>query len=141
VADQSNLKIEELASQRDPRWKPKPYPISPSQDGVLSDRSSALNLDKMQELLAEKERVKLEIERIEGNKSLTRQDKVLAVKSVRSLSKTIEGLIGREKEKISDRFESQVMSHFSNINVARQNHQDTSIASGSSNDLKKSQII
>jgi hypothetical protein len=72
----------------------------------LSGRSSALNLDKIQELMSEKERVKYEIERIYNNKSLTRQDKALAVKSVRSLSKTIEGLIGREKEKLSDHFDS-----------------------------------
>jgi hypothetical protein len=60
-ADQSNLKLEELASQREVRWKPKPYPFAqPQQENQadFSGRSSALNLDKMQELLSEKERVK-----------------------------------------------------------------------------------
>lgn len=40
------------------------------------------------------------------NKNLTFVDKYDAVKSVRSLSRTIEGLIGREKEKLSGYFES-----------------------------------
>jgi hypothetical protein len=65
----------------------------------------------MQDLMTEKERVRVEIEKIELNKSLTRQDRYLASKSVRGLSRTIEGLIDREKEKISEKFESQFMSN------------------------------
>lgn len=56
--------------------------------------------------MTEKERVRIEIEKIEMNKSLTRKDRQLAIKSVRGLSRTIEGLIDREKEKISEKFES-----------------------------------
>jgi hypothetical protein len=43
-----------------------------------------------------------EEKKIIENKNLTFLDKYDAVKSVRSLSRTIEGLIGREKEKISE---------------------------------------
>ena len=53
-------------------------------------------LIKEQYIAAEEEK------KIRENKNLTFVDKFDAVKSVRSLSKTIEGLIGREKEKISE---------------------------------------
>ena len=53
-------------------------------------------LIKEQYIAAEEEK------KIKLNKNLTFVDKFDAVKSVRSLSKTIEGLIGREKEKISE---------------------------------------
>lgn len=39
------------------------------------------------------------------NKNLTFVDKYDAVKSVRSLSRTIEGLIVKEKEKLSDYYQ------------------------------------
>ena len=39
---------------------------------------------------------------------LTVADKHGAMKSARSLSRTIEGLIGKEKERISEYYESQV---------------------------------
>ena len=56
--------------------------------------------------MGEKERAKQEIERIEGNKSLTRIDKAKAIKQVKNLTKTIDGLIDREKDKISEHYES-----------------------------------
>ena len=60
--------------------------------------------------MGEKERAKHEIERIEQNKSLTRADKTRAIKQVEGLSRTIEGLIGREKDRISEHYESQLTS-------------------------------
>ena len=51
--------------------------------------------------MSEKERAKQEIERIEQNKSLTRADKARAVKQVQGLTRTIDGLIDREKDMIS----------------------------------------
>ena len=56
--------------------------------------------------MGEKERAWAEIQKINANRDLTPTDKHLAMKSVRSLSKTIDGLIGREKERISDNYES-----------------------------------
>jgi len=60
--------------------------------------------------MSEKERAFAEIERIEGNKSLTRVDKTRAIKQVQWLTKTIDGLIDREKDKISEHYESQLAS-------------------------------
>ena len=50
------------------------------------------------------EKVKLDEEerKIKGSKHLTFVDKCDAVKSVRSVSRTIEGLIDKEKEKLSE---------------------------------------
>jgi len=48
--------------------------------------------------------------KISQNKSLSKTDKASALKSVRSLSKTIEDLINREKLKLSDMMESKVAS-------------------------------
>ena len=60
--------------------------------------------------MGEKERARQEIERIEGNKSLTRADKNRAIKQVKGLTRTIDGLIDREKDKISEHYESQLAS-------------------------------
>jgi hypothetical protein len=60
--------------------------------------------------MTEKERANLEIEKIQRNKSLTATDKMKAIRSVKSLTRTIDDLIYREKDKISDHFESQLMS-------------------------------
>jgi hypothetical protein len=60
--------------------------------------------------MSEKERANLEIEKIKRNKSLTPFDKQKAIRSVKSLTRTIDDLIFREKDKISDHFESQLLS-------------------------------
>jgi len=62
-----NLKIEELAGHK------KAAPRASRWNETVSSRSSVL--DKMQDLMTEKERVRVEIEKIELNKSLTRQDR------------------------------------------------------------------
>lgn len=64
---EQNLKIEELAGHK------KPAPRASRWNETVSSRSSVL--DKMQDLMTEKERVRVEIEKIELNKSLTRQDR------------------------------------------------------------------
>ena len=56
--------------------------------------------------MSEKERANQEIDKIEKNKSLTVTDKQKAINSVKSLTRTIDGLIDREKEKISEHYES-----------------------------------
>lgn len=68
----------------------------------------------MQSLLTEKERVKADLHRINQNKSLTRKDRNLAVKSINNLGKTIDDLIGKEKTRLNDNFESQLMSKLNN---------------------------
>lgn len=60
--------------------------------------------------MSEKERANQEIEKIKRNKSLTATDKQKAIRSVVSLTRTIDDLIFREKDKISDHFESQLLS-------------------------------
>ena len=60
--------------------------------------------------MSEKERAHQEIEKIKRNKSLTATDKQKAIRSVASLTRTIDDLIYREKDKISDHFESQLLS-------------------------------
>lgn len=59
-------------------------------------------VDTIEGLIKEQFIVAEEEKKIRENKNLTFVDKFDAVKSVRSLSKTIEGLIGREKDKISE---------------------------------------
>lgn len=46
-----------------------------------------------------------EEKKIKENKNLTFVDKCDAVKSVRSLSRTIEGLIGKEKDKLTEYYQ------------------------------------
>ena len=74
--------------------------IKPAEEGFHS----------LQGLMGEKERARQEIQRIEGNKSLTRADKNRAIKQVKGLTRTIDGLIDREKDKISEHYESQLAS-------------------------------
>ena len=62
--------------------------------------------DSLQGLMGEKARADQEIERISRNKSLTVTDRNKAIASVKSLTRTIEGLIDREKDKISEHYES-----------------------------------
>ena len=56
--------------------------------------------------MSEKERANLEIEKINRNKSLTPLDRQKAIRSVKSLTRTIDDLIFWEKDKISDHYES-----------------------------------
>lgn len=65
--------------------------------------------------MSEKERANIEIEKIKRNKSLTPMDKQKAIRSVKSLTRTIDDLIYREKDRISDHFESQLMSRMQQL--------------------------
>ena len=76
------------------------------------------NLDKsecesyyasMQELMSEKERLNQETDKIRNNKFLKMVDRNNAIKSVRSLSKTIDDLISMEKEKIDGHYNSKLV--------------------------------
>ena len=66
--------------------------------------------EQLQGLMSEKERANQELDKIEKNKSLTRVAKQKAINSVKSLTRTINGLIDREKDKISEHYESQLVS-------------------------------
>ena len=59
-------------------------------------------MESIKGLIKEQFRAEEEEKKIKNNKNLTFVDKFDAVKSVRSLSKTIEGLIGKEKDKLSE---------------------------------------
>ena len=58
--------------------------------------------------MSEKERLNQEQEKIRQNKFLKMVDRSNAIKSVRSLSRTIEDLIAKEKEKISEHYQSKL---------------------------------
>jgi hypothetical protein len=58
--------------------------------------------------MAEKVKMEIEEHKIAKNKNLTFVDKVDAMKSARSLSRTIEGLIDREKGKLSEYYDSHM---------------------------------
>ena len=75
--------------------------------------------------MGEKEKTIAEIERIEGNKSLTRVDKTRAIKQVKGLSRTIDGLIDREKDKISEHYESQLASQIRMSTLQQPQQQST----------------
>ena len=62
--------------------------------------------ESLQGLMGEKERAQQEIEKIKRNASLTATDREKAMRSVKSLTRTIDSLIGREKDKISEHYES-----------------------------------
>jgi hypothetical protein len=62
----------------------------------------------MQGLVTEKERLQVEQKKIRENKFLKMVDRTNAIKSVRSLSRTIDDLINKEKEKISDHYQSKL---------------------------------
>jgi hypothetical protein len=59
-------------------------------------------IESLKGLLEEKVKMDQEEKKIIGSKHLTFVDKCDAVKSVRSVSRTIEGLIDKEKEKLSE---------------------------------------
>ena len=50
-------------------------------------------------------------------------DRNKAIASVKSLTRTIDGLIDREKDKISEHYESQLMSQIKVSNLAKNDHQ------------------
>ena len=85
----------------------------------LADKSETdSNFDNMQGLMTEKERLNQEQDKIKKNKFLKMVDRNNAIKSVRSLSRTIDDLINKEKEKISDHYNSKILekSRISNFN-------------------------
>lgn len=59
--------------------------------------------------MTEKERLKQETDKIKNNKFLKMVDRNNAIKSVRSLSKTIDDLISKEKGKIEDHYNSKLL--------------------------------
>lgn len=66
--------------------------------------------DSMHSLIEEKEKLNVEQQKIRENKFLKMVDRTNAIKSVRSLSRTIDDLISKEKEKISEHYQSK-LSH------------------------------
>ena len=73
-----------------------------------SDEDCEEYFKSMEGLMTEKERLKQEQDKIRQNKFLKMVDRSNAIKSVRSLSRTIEDLISKEKEKISEHYQSKL---------------------------------
>jgi len=71
----------------------------------------------MQDLMGEKEKLNLEQEKIKKNKFLKLVDKNNAIKSVRSLSRTIDNLIIKEKDKIEDHFKNSILIEKSRASI------------------------
>jgi hypothetical protein len=70
----------------------------------------------MEGLMMEKSQLKQEQEKIKNNKFLRMVDRTNAIKSVRSLSRTIDELLEKEKMKISDHYASKLeKSRISNL--------------------------
>lgn len=84
------------------------------------------NFQNLQGLMTEKERLNQEQEKIRNNKFLKMVDRTNAMKSVRSLSRTIDDLINKEKEKIEDHYNSKVLerSRISNLESSRLEHEN-----------------
>lgn len=79
-----------------------------SQLSLRSDEECEEYYKSMQSLMTEKERLNQEQQKIRENKFLKMVDRNNAIKSVRSLSKTIDDLINKEKEKISEHYNSKL---------------------------------
>ncbi|CDW73331.1 UNKNOWN [Stylonychia lemnae] len=78
------------------------------QNDSMTDMECQTYYQSIKGLLQEKEKVDLEEQQISQNKKLTFVDKCDAMKSARSLSKTINSLIGRQTDKISEYYDSQM---------------------------------
>lgn len=57
--------------------------------------------------MAEKEKINIEQQKIKQNKFIKMVDRTNAMKSVRSLSRTIDELLNKEKQKISNHYLSK----------------------------------
>ena len=66
---------------------------------ISYEQQQAAYIDSIKGLIEEKVKMQEEEQKIKSAKHLTFVDKCDAVKSVRSVSRTIEGLIGKEKER------------------------------------------
>lgn len=131
IEELSNIETPPFVDDREPRWATgrnnesnrQPYQskgdFSTNQGMASSILPADQGFEQLQGLMSEKERAKQELDRIEKHKSLTRAAKQKAIDSVKSLTRTIDGLIDREKDKISEHYESQLVSQvkLSNINL------------------------
>lgn len=97
------------SSRRETRWSRRSPSTPASEENDQQQRQTSeskdggeLYIESIRGLIREQCKVDEEVRRIKENKNLTFVDKCDAVKSVRSLSKTIEGLIGKEKEKLTE---------------------------------------
>jgi len=77
----------------------------------LKSSSNADLYSSMQGLMTEKEKLNQEQDKIKKNKFLKLVDKNNAIKSVRSLSRTIDDLINKEKNKIENHYNSKILEN------------------------------
>jgi hypothetical protein len=76
--------------------------INQSNSSICIDAQGDLYIESLKGLIEEKVKIDQEEKRIIESKTLTFVDKCDAVKSVRSVSRTIEGLIDKEKGRLSE---------------------------------------
>ena len=103
ATEKSNLKLEELFSSKQPA--PTTVRESRWQRGSTNNQGAANQesfLSNMQDLIAQQSQTTQELHRIEQDQNLSKKDRQIAIKSVRSLSRTITDLLGREKQKLTE---------------------------------------
>eukprot|EP00347_Sterkiella_histriomuscorum_P017159 403350441 len=89
----------------------------------LNDMDCQTYYQSIQGLLQEKEKIEQEEIKITKNKNLNFLDKCGAMKSARSLSRTINSLIGKQTEKMSEYYDSQLREQ-SHIQQSLQSQRD-----------------
>lgn len=120
----TDMKEEDLAEDRllnIMEYKPDAEQKLKKSSLLKSSSECESNFKNLQGLMTEKERLNQEQEKIRNNKFLKMVDRTNAMKSVRSLSRTIDDLINKEKEKIEDHYNSKVLerSRISNLESSR----------------------
>jgi hypothetical protein len=88
----------------EPKRENKPSVERAEEDEGGKDEECESYFTSMQGLMAEKERLNQEQQKIRENKFLKMVDRSNAIKSVRSLSRTIDELLSKEKDKISEHY-------------------------------------
>ena len=105
----NNLRMLSVGSDYKTEPKKEVKPAEEREDNLENDNEECSQYyQSMQGLMAEKERLNQEQQKIRENKFLKMVDRSNAIKSVRSLSRTIDDLLSKEKEKISEHYQSKI---------------------------------
>lgn len=116
--DENDQKEDRVRSFEDVKGMQKNWNTNkePTDENAFDKSELDDNYKSMEGLMMEKSQLKQEQEKIKNNKFLRMVDRTNAIKSVRSLSRTIDELIEKEKMKISDHYASKLeKSRISNL--------------------------
>jgi len=116
--DENDQKEDRVRSFEDVKGMQKNWNTNkePADENAFDKSELDDNYKSMEGLMMEKSQLKQEQEKIKNNKFLRIVDRTNAIKSVRSLSRTIDELIEKEKMKISDHYASKLeKSRISNL--------------------------